>query len=116
MNNSYEAPMTDVELMALAKKRVKLKKAFKKHLFTYIAVNTFLVCIYFVTSRGYFWPIWPMLGWGLGLTINGIAVFTGLSYEKKSDDVLNEYNRLKSMAQTGSGYNHNKQDQNSQEN
>ena len=26
-----------------------------------------LVAIWAFTGRGYFWPIWPMIGWGLAL-------------------------------------------------
>ena len=24
-------------------------------------------------AHGYFWPIWPMLGWGIGLASHGLA-------------------------------------------
>jgi hypothetical protein len=33
----------------------------------YVAVNLFLIAIWAATGGGYFWPIWPLLGWGLGL-------------------------------------------------
>ena len=26
-----------------------------------------LIVIWAATGAGYFWPIWPILGWGLGL-------------------------------------------------
>jgi hypothetical protein len=34
---------------------------------TFLAVNLLLVAIWALTGAGYFWPIWPLLGWGLGL-------------------------------------------------
>ena len=37
------------------------------HLRAYIAVNVMLVAIWALTGAGYFWPIWPILGWGVGL-------------------------------------------------
>jgi hypothetical protein len=37
------------------------------HLRAYIAVNAMLVAIWALTGAGYFWPIWPILGWGVGL-------------------------------------------------
>ena len=32
---------------------------------TYLAVSALLVLIWALTGAGYFWPIWPILGWGL---------------------------------------------------
>ena len=37
------------------------------HLRAYIAVNVMLVAIWALTGAGYFWPIWPILGWGVGV-------------------------------------------------
>jgi hypothetical protein len=31
---------------------------------TYLAVSALLVAIWALTGAGYFWPIWPILGWG----------------------------------------------------
>jgi hypothetical protein len=33
----------------------------------YLAVNLVLIMIWAATGAGYFWPIWPLLGWGVGL-------------------------------------------------
>ncbi len=37
------------------------------HLASYVAVIAALWLVWAVTGAGYPWPIWPMLGWGLGL-------------------------------------------------
>ena len=34
---------------------------------TYLAVIALLWLIWLVTGAGYPWPVWPMLGWGIGL-------------------------------------------------
>jgi hypothetical protein len=34
---------------------------------TYLAVIALLWLIWLVTGAGYPWPVWPMLGWGLGV-------------------------------------------------
>ncbi len=41
------------------------------HLRAYIAVNAMLVAIWALTGAGYFWPIWPILGWGIGVLADG---------------------------------------------
>src|SRR5215207_796857 len=33
----------------------------------YLAVNLVLIVIWAATGAGYFWPIWPLLGWGMVL-------------------------------------------------
>ncbi len=57
-------------------KRLEAKREFYGHAVVYVAVNTLLVVIWAVTSRpGYFWPIWPMLGWGIGLAFHAWSTF-----------------------------------------
>ena len=34
---------------------------------TYLAVMALLWLIWLVTGANYPWPIWPMLGWGIGV-------------------------------------------------
>jgi hypothetical protein len=61
-----------------------MKLGFRSHLFAYVLVNAGLVAINLVTSPGYFWAIWPIVGWGLGLMAHGMAVyqFTGDTRER----------------------------------
>jgi hypothetical protein len=33
----------------------------------FLAVNLLLIAIWALTGAGYFWPVWPLLGWGFGL-------------------------------------------------
>jgi len=37
------------------------------HLVSYLAVIAGLWLVWVLTGAGYPWPIWPMLGWGMGL-------------------------------------------------
>lgn len=39
----------------------------RSHLISYVAVIAGLWLIWALTGAGYPWPIWPMLGWGMGL-------------------------------------------------
>lgn len=70
--------MTDDEdeLRKLAIRRADMRLAFRSHLIAYVIVNGGLVAIWIATSFGhYFWPIWPMLGWGIGLAAHASAVY-----------------------------------------
>jgi eukaryotic-like serine/threonine-protein kinase len=44
-----------------------LSQSFKTHLTLYALVNLMLIGIWAASGGGYFWPIWPMLGWGFGV-------------------------------------------------
>ncbi|MEI6369792.1 MAG: 2TM domain-containing protein [Nostocales cyanobacterium ELA608] len=52
------------------------RKGFKSHLFVFLAINGFLVLLNLLVSPGYFWAIYPILGWGLGLLLHGIKAYT----------------------------------------
>jgi hypothetical protein len=60
---------------AAAVKRIEAKRAFRFHLALYLAVNLLLIAIWASTARGYFWPIWPILGWGIGIAFHGWAAY-----------------------------------------
>jgi hypothetical protein len=68
---------TDVQLWAIAKKRAKFKRSFG----AYSVVIPFLWIIWYITMPGEIlfnvlpWPIWPMLGWGLGLGIQYVNAY-----------------------------------------
>ena len=55
--------------------RVDAKLGFYGHIGIYIAVNLLLVVINLTTSPHYFWFIWPLLGWGIGVTAHGVGTF-----------------------------------------
>jgi hypothetical protein len=37
------------------------------HARTYLMVSLAMIALWAVTGMGYFWPVWPMLGWGIGV-------------------------------------------------
>ena len=37
------------------------------HILAYLTVNTFLVVIWYLTGAGFFWPAFPLFGWGIGV-------------------------------------------------
>ncbi|CAA9505270.1 MAG: hypothetical protein AVDCRST_MAG30-2162 [uncultured Solirubrobacteraceae bacterium] len=47
----------------------ELRDEFRSHLTTYVLVQLLLVGIWAASGAGYFWPIFPMLGWGVGVAI-----------------------------------------------
>jgi hypothetical protein len=66
---------TEDERREAAIHRVKAKRAFGQNCVVYVVVNAFLVGIWAVGERGYFWPIWVMLGWGVALVLHAYNVY-----------------------------------------
>jgi len=58
------------QLRATAVERLKKKADFKAHLLAYVLVNTFIVVIWAVTGAHFFWPVFVIFGWGIGLVFN----------------------------------------------
>jgi adenylate cyclase len=65
--------------------RIQAKRAFAIHARVYVAVNLLLIVVWALTSRRYFWPIWPILGWGVGLGANYWRAFL---HKPISDDEI----------------------------
>ena len=63
----------------LAIQRIRSKRELRVHLTVYVAVNALLVLIWAMTGAGYFWPLWPILGWGIAIVIHAVTVYQGSS-------------------------------------
>jgi len=51
------------------------RHALRTHALAYAIVNAFLVVVWALTSRGYFWPMWTMIAFGLPLAVHASAAF-----------------------------------------
>ncbi|MBD2569140.1 2TM domain-containing protein [Anabaena lutea] len=51
------------------------RREFKSHLISFIVINGFLILLNLFTSPSYFWAIYPILGWGLGLLLHAIKTY-----------------------------------------
>ncbi|WP_028604199.1 2TM domain-containing protein [Ottowia thiooxydans] len=61
------------QLERLAHKRARAKMGWFIHATVYTLVNACLAVLAVSGDRQ--WHLYPLLGWGLGLTLHGIAVF-----------------------------------------
>jgi hypothetical protein len=62
-------------LWELAVRRLKDKQEFRSHAVAFVLVNSFLVGIWWVTGQGFFWPLFPIAGWGIGLGMHAWSAF-----------------------------------------
>jgi hypothetical protein len=87
-------PDTEQELRKLAVSRLRKKRDFRTHIAIYVIVNAMLVGIWAVTGAGFFWPIFPILGWGIGVGANAWDVYGRKPITE--DEVQRETERLRS--------------------
>lgn len=66
--------MNEEELREAAVKRIKERREFGMHVVAYVVVNAMLTGIWALSGGGYFWPMWVMLGWGVGLVLHGASL------------------------------------------
>lgn len=70
----YQSAASDAELRRRAARRIKRKQELRQHVISYSIVIGALWIIWALTSRAYPWPIWPMLGWGIGLAFHAMSL------------------------------------------
>jgi hypothetical protein len=79
-----EERVQDEPLRERALKRLKKRRDFYGHLIVYALVNTFIVVIWAVTNdHGFFWPIFPIVGWGIGVVMNAWDVFRSEDFDEE---------------------------------
>lgn len=65
----------DAVLRDRAVKRLKKRRDFYGHLLIYALLNGFLIVIWAVTGGGFFWPVFILVGWGIGVVMNAWDVY-----------------------------------------
>ncbi|MGO4599643.1 2TM domain-containing protein [Terrabacter sp. 2RAF25] len=58
------------DLRGRALDRLKKKADFRAHLLIYCLVNAVVLVVWAMTSHGFFWPVFVLAGWGIGLVAN----------------------------------------------
>lgn len=80
------------QLRERALKHLKAKRDLKGHVLAYVLVNLLLVAIWYTTGSSFFWPIFIILGWGIGLAFN---IYDVVSPEPGRAEVQAEMERMR---------------------
>jgi hypothetical protein len=68
--------------------QLRKKRGLQAHALAYVAVNLFFNAIWLVTDPGgFYWPVFPLLGWGIGLAFNIWDVY---SYQAMSEEKIQQ--------------------------
>ncbi|HEX2533398.1 MAG TPA: 2TM domain-containing protein [Chitinophagaceae bacterium] len=91
MNYNFTPEGRDPRLWELARRRA----SFRSHLTTYLIMSVFFWVLWYFTggrtyNNGLPWPVWPMLGWGIGVAFHYIGAYV----RSGSDATEREYEKL----------------------
>lgn len=78
-----------------ARKKVREKRKFYSHFMTWGIMSIFFILLNLFTSD-YFWAVFPILGWGIGVAFHGIKAFSinyGDDWEERQ--IIKEMKKLK---------------------
>lgn len=74
-----------------AKARVEKKRKYRADLVAYVVINAFLIVVWAITGRGYFWPGWVLGVWGVFILLSAWDLF--FRREVTHEDVERELRR-----------------------
>src|SRR6476620_4112340 len=78
---------SNIQLQELARKRV----AFRVHFVVYFLINAAFWIIWFATGKGYVWPVWPTVSWGVVVALHCIFDYHTPKFFSEEE----EYKKLK---------------------
>jgi hypothetical protein len=82
----------EADLRVRAVARLRKKAEFRTHLMIYALVNGALVVIWAMTGANFFWPVFPMAGWGVGIVAHAMEVYR--DEEPTEEQIAAEMRRL----------------------
>jgi hypothetical protein len=75
-----------------AMQQLKKRRDFRGHVLIYVLVNAFFVAIWALTSEhGFFWPLFIIGAWGIGLVMNAWDVYW--RHDITEEDIQREVER-----------------------
>jgi hypothetical protein len=74
-----DAGATGNDLRQVAIGNIRKKREFAQHLAVYVVVNLVLTVIWLLTTPGgFYWPMFPLLIWGIGIVFHALDVFSSV--------------------------------------
>ena len=79
----------DEESRRHAISRLSRKRAYRHQVINYLLVNALLIVVWAFSGFGFFWPIYPLMGWGFALLIQGWKIIIHPYRHSFSEEEIN---------------------------
>ena len=76
------------------------KRSFSVHLVVYVLVNAMLIAVNFIYSPKVIWFFYPLIGWGIGISMHYLFGVRWVEKELKETEAKAEY-RVREMKKGG---------------
>ena len=83
------------EIRDRAVESLKQKRAFRTQLLTWVGVSILLIVIWALTGADFFWPVFPIAGWGIGIAVQAWSIYGSPSKPITESDIARESERLR---------------------
>ena len=74
--------------------RLSRKRAYRHQVINYLWVNGLLIVVWSLTGFGFFWPIYPLFGWGIALLIQGWKITHPRRHSFSEEEINREMERF----------------------
>lgn len=93
-----ETKYSEAERYYQAQEKVKEIRKFYEHLTVYVLCNPIIIIVNFMTSPGYLYFWYSLLGWGVAIVLHGLKAFDRFPFfskeweKRKIDEILEKEN------------------------
>ena len=90
--NDISQPMDPKRKAAL--ERLRAQRAFWQYFAVWVIIGLLMTVLWLLTSRGYFWPIWVIVGMGIGLVFMGLNAYGPRNGPPTEDRIQQEMDKM----------------------
>ncbi|MBI3229148.1 MAG: 2TM domain-containing protein [Burkholderiales bacterium] len=96
MNTPFNGNNSIAQNYREAERRVHRKLQFFNHLMMFVIISCGLLAYNLLMTPQHIWALWPIFGWGLGITMHALQVFLhGSTSQLKQRMIEREIDSLK---------------------
>ena len=86
---------SDKEIRDRAVENLNRKRAFRTQILMWAVISMLLIAIWAATGADFFWPVFPIGGWAIGLLFQAWSLYGPESKPLSEDEIARESERIR---------------------